>query len=151
VIYETKFLIVYRYSESIDTLYSSNKFATTCEDYFEFLPRLLLPQRIDTISSVRFKWHFSGDTPSASIQAVPNAGLRHKTTVWVRVWDNLAKMKGLGELQIELVVFGPAWEKMPEAEVVAILEPLRALTTPKHFELVLPFPIGSSEPKTPDS
>lgn len=55
-------------------------------------------------------------------------------------------MKGLGELQIELVVFGPAWEKMPEAEVVAILEPLRAVTTPKHFELVLPFPISSSEP-----
>jgi len=54
-------------------------------------------------------------------------------------------MKGLRDLRIELVVSGPAWQNLQEAEAFAILEPLQAIMTPKDFELIFPYPIGSSE------
>lgn len=56
---------------------------------------------------------------------------------WVRCWDTLATMKGLKWLRFELKL---AWTKVEPG----LLDGVKKVTHPPHFELVFPFYAAAS-------
>ncbi|KAI9845111.1 MAG: hypothetical protein M1838_001900 [Thelocarpon superellum] len=124
------------YAEAIDLLYASNQFELGNPDCLERLPRLLLPQRMHAIRRLRFTWHLS-EPPFCG-------GSRYKDTVWTIIWQVLASMKGLRELQVELQI-ACVWRMHWLTQERKLLEPVKAVTTPDVFELTLPFTIEARD------
>jgi len=123
------------YSEAIYHLYADNDFVTIYPEFVHDLPQILRPQRINAIRSLRFKWYNIYSPPFPS----PFPGMQAKNTYWTTIWKNLADMKDLRKLRVKLIVGGPEWEDMKSQDADALLEPITAVTTPKNFELSLPF------------
>jgi hypothetical protein len=137
----------YRYLEAADHFYSGNNFTTNIADNIEFMPRLLLRSRIDTIRSLRFIWTILGDPPFPLFDwnkidkprpAGSKNGIRFKRKMWVTTWANLAGMSSLRDLRVTLEVERYKWWSMENWEEVAVLEPLMSVTTPEFFELTVP-------------
>ncbi|CAD6445777.1 9ce08e0f-959e-497f-989e-71a09d173462 [Sclerotinia trifoliorum] len=127
------------YSEAINCLYSSNDFhISAC--YLGGLPSLLLPQRFNAIRSMTIDWGFPYGSP------IPPGleGFSHQTWgFWVNSWKILAGMKGLSVLDVKLssdVFFNSyQWTRLQEEEKTLVLQPIREVTKPKKFRLLLPF------------
>lgn len=106
----------------------------------EFLPQLLLPSRLASIKLFKFVWNAQG-TPV--FKADVTEGLQKR--IWMRLWSNIAAMKGLCELHIVLVI-GNAypgacdrdWNHVPEPVLTEILEPLSHLKASERFVLTIP-------------
>jgi hypothetical protein len=48
-------------------------------------------------------------------------------------------MEGLRVLRVRLRVYPPSWEKISTADADILLEPVRRVTIPKTFDLIVPF------------
>ena len=93
------------------------------------LSSLTLRQQFHAIRNLRFKWRFRDISCPLSQKAEYNR---------THVWSVLATMNGLHYLRVNLAITEPGQEFAPfDPE---ILEPLRAVTRPKKFEVRLPFP-----------
>lgn len=106
----------------------------------EFLPRSILPQRLETIRFLTFKWEFRGPPP-ISFDKLPASystrGHRLRQEMWSSIWWNLSELKGLEVLRVQLIFHHRDWHKMTPEELTAILEPLLAIKTSRVFELSL--------------
>lgn len=123
-----------RYSEAVEFLYSSNLFSITSHFrqnlLLPYLPTLLLPQRIRQIRSLRIFWDM-----------FPMVCLDYSSSqnVWLKSWDALRQMTGLSNLHIDIGVwsFLGFQEQWLEREV-ELFEPVKTITTPKTFVIILP-------------
>lgn len=131
-------LIYHRYIETILILYSKNVFITSSPDVIEFLPRLLMAPRINTIRYLCFQWRVAGAPPVLQRGGYASKGDRRRNKIWVRMWENLAAMEGLEELRVKLWFSDQSWENLPTADINRLIEPILAVRAPRIFELSLP-------------
>ena len=127
-----------RYSEAIGLLYSSPTFDFTSRNNHcvENLPKLLLPQRLQQITCIFYSWNTGAKFPRLQ-EDMPD----YFTQVWLDTWENLAQMKGLEHVRVEIVVGEPAiWMDMKET-LLKSMEKVRARGI-KYFEVQgLPFEV----------
>ena len=117
------------YCESINTLYAANTFHIGEIATFERLSSILLPPRVQAISSLKlYLWldQFPGRFPDVKRR-------------YEEVWRQIASMRGLHELRVAIsfMVTGQRWEENEEA----VLAPIREFPFGrrlKHFEVTLP-------------
>jgi hypothetical protein len=131
--------------EASDIFYSTNSFTTAHRDHIEYLPRFLPKSRIDTIHSLRFVWPIWGGPPLQTPNYLPEKGLDHKYKFWVTTWANIANMEGLRVLRVRLRVYPPSWEKLSTSDTTDLLEPVRRVTVPKTFDLIVPFNVTGDD------
>jgi hypothetical protein len=109
--------MVCRYSEAIDFLYSCNTFDTRDVDVIAFLPRLLLPHRINAIRNLQILLSVSMPPSYPSLfdqpDFIPAKKLQkarkydhHYRNLWDAMWNNLSEMEGLVTLMVELNMLG---------------------------------------------
>jgi hypothetical protein len=134
----------YRYSEAISVLYAKNKFTVVDSYCMEFLSQFLLTQRFSTITSFSFECA-CGDVglPRAPTPDHPKPSLDFE--YWVLSWKIIASMKGLQNLVVSGYGTINTWKELGEPQNIALLEPIKAVTAPQHFELRLPFACDSSK------
>ena len=131
-----------RYQETIGILYLQNTFDVIDNEVILFLPHLLLPQRIDTMTTLRFSWSLK--CPPSMLPVSYRTGdpvkeekrkrkRNHYRDSWFRIWKNLSEMKGLKDLTVELDI--PS-DRMSEWTVQE-LEIAKSVTIPDDFLLVL--------------
>ena len=125
-----------RYSEAIEFLYSQNTFKILNEDCLSYLPQLLLPQRINAIRYICFEWFLKHAPDVESHQSKKDAA--HNFVAWKTIWQNLASMQSLKHLWIELDI-DKTWKHEWMERQSTVLEPIKAVTRPKHFKLIIPF------------
>ncbi|KAL2054458.1 hypothetical protein ABVK25_005206 [Lepraria finkii] len=124
------------YSEAIEFLYSQNMFKILNEDCLSYLPQLLLPQRINAIRYIRFEWFLKHAPDAETHQSKKDAA--HNFVIWKTVWQNLASMQGLEHLWIELDI-DKTWKHEWMEQQSTVFEPVKAVTRPKYFKLIIPF------------
>ena len=95
-----------------------------------YLPGLLVPQRFNAIRSLQFTWYVR-DPPILG-------GRRYNDISWVTIWHVFASMQGLRKLRVELEI-SPLWQAQWAECESTVFEPVKAVTTPCLFDLVLPF------------
>lgn len=64
--------------------------------------------------------------------------LGHKDVIWEQTWKSIASMEGLHQLRVELDIQRD-WCDLWAMREMELLEPLKMITRPAVFELVLPF------------
>lgn len=111
-------------------MYSSNTLVLINPGTFLLLPKLILPQRLHAIRSLRLHWWLCEPPP-------PIPG-NQSGSDWIDVCATLAKMEGLRDLCVELAMTR-VWKFQPFTFGVKILEPLKVVTRPDYFELRVPF------------
>ncbi|EPE33633.1 hypothetical protein GLAREA_06646 [Glarea lozoyensis ATCC 20868] len=135
------------YAEAIPYLYSANEFALVHSNVMEYLPRLLLPQRIDTIRSLAFHWLHPMDPLQTLQQESQQTDTRFVglPSTWNAIWGNISAMKGLRTLHVMLDVFAKHWMSLNEDVAARLMQPIRKVVNPADFILSLPFPsmVGS--------
>ena len=110
-------LTICRYSESIDFLYSCNTFDTNDADVIAFLPRILLPHRINKIRNVQILLSISlppsylptNGRPVLTLLQQPEKIKQHNhyyKKQWNAIWKTLSEMEGLEILRVELTMHG---------------------------------------------
>ncbi|KAF1835580.1 hypothetical protein BDW02DRAFT_588043 [Decorospora gaudefroyi] len=129
------------YSEAIEFLYKSNSFfiSTKSEDYptAGYLSYFFLPQRMNQITKLHLDWDL--DHGQHFHPNLMPGGLKDE---WFNAWDALKKLTGLNQLYIRLFFrydlwnqcYGFFWERNSEQ----LLEPVKAITTPRDFTIKLP-------------
>ncbi|KAL2069001.1 hypothetical protein VTL71DRAFT_15339 [Oculimacula yallundae] len=135
------------YSETINLLYSGNAFDVRERDVILYLPRLLLPQRINNITILHFEWRLRGPpsqlpgdyrTGNPKEEAKRNRKSNDYRDAWFGIWKNLSEMRGLRALTVELNV--------PSSRVsdwtVKELSIVKSITEPETFYLVLADGLG---------
>ncbi len=134
--------MAFRYVESVSILYSQNTFDTSNPDVIAYLPSLLLPQRLHAIRSLRFYWSLTRAPTTAKDQG--ERSFRYNDDVWQNIWRNLASMRGLSDLVVGIhIPF--IWQTQWTQREVAILAPVKAVTRPACFEMILNFPSNAEE------
>lgn len=95
----------------------------------------MLPQRINTIRHIRVQWF---------LQYAPNMIERPSKKpgdydwAWASIWQILASMESLEHLWINLDIHSTWKHEWIERQSI-VFDPIKAVTTPKHFSLVIPF------------
>ncbi|KAL2076238.1 hypothetical protein VTL71DRAFT_1181 [Oculimacula yallundae] len=142
-----RLLIVCRqiYTEAIDITYSSNTFHIGGNFIFEFLPLAILPQRLNTIRTLRLTCIFLGGPPPCDMHIWEKCSkedlriLKKRQEKWLNIWRTLSQMTGLRQLHVRLEI-GWEWEKLSHHSAVELLGPVKQVTKPDLFVLTLPFP-----------
>jgi hypothetical protein len=133
-----------RYSEAISVLYTKNKFTIRNSYCMGFLPQCLLTKHFASITSISFQWTCgSSGLPGVPTAENPKPGVLFE--IWVRTWHIVASMEGLKILIFSCCGSIKAWKKLAEAQNMALLQPIMAITAPQHFELRLPFACDTSK------
>jgi hypothetical protein len=138
-------LTICRYSESIDFLYSSNTFDTNDADVIAFLPRILLPHRINKIRNVQILLSISlppsylptNGRPVLTLLQPPEKIKQHNhyyKKQWNAIWKTLSEMEGLEILRVELTMHG-RHDHLWEAEE---FDCVQWLHRPRDISLLLP-------------
>lgn len=107
----------------------------------EYLPRALLPQRINTIRTLRFFWELP-NIPPTIIPGFSGPGLEihlKRQKKWRKIWHIISTMAGLRELHVKLNVT-TEWATLNKEAAADLLEPIKQVTKPEFFLLSLPFP-----------
>jgi hypothetical protein len=114
----------------------------------QYLPMLILPQRLHAIQIFRFFWRHPGGPAFPPGIEDGNFELQNvKFLVWKETWRSLASMQGLKELRIKFFIDGGEWEAIAKEKAVALMAPIMELTGLEVFEWVLPFRcLGPMEP-----
>lgn len=124
------------YSEAIGVLYSDNLFDFSASYLcLLHLPNFLIPRRLNAISQVHFIWHLPHGPPNVARSREHN----HYDKTWIGIWTNLSLLKGLRYLRVELDIMpvqARYWAQLEDE----VWEPIKKVTIPQVFELVLPFP-----------
>jgi hypothetical protein len=127
------------YSEAIEYLYSTNSFVVSDVAVIAHLPLLLLPQRINSIVSLRFTWFIRACPPLQSGIQAKNAQSLASQIVWDKVWNNISSMQHLRKLQVCLMVSSHFWQDINQKDLQVLLDPINKVTRPDTFILKLPF------------
>jgi hypothetical protein len=137
-----------RYAEAIPYLYSANTFVVSESRVMEYLPRLLLPQRIDTILSVTFYFHIPLNPRQVLDQASQETDSRliGLPGTWNAIWENISAMKSLHTLHVKLHVLAIYWENLNQDFSTRLLQPIKKVVIPKEFVLSLPFSAMDGSP-----
>ena len=122
-----------RYSEAINLLYSTNTLVMTQPGTLILLQKLILPQRLHAVRSMRLHWWLCGLPPSSPIH------VQDCLLDWTNVCSVLATMEGLRDLLVELAMT-EVWKFYALMFGARVLKPLQAVARPKDFELRTPFP-----------
>ena len=129
------------YRETINMLYARNKFKIWEPYNVIWLPRLIPSERLNAIRSLQLSWDLKNPfmlSQHRKHDPIPEDIEYHL------VWDTIASMEGLRELYVQLIT--PYGNENLWADIEAgILEPVKAVTRPKVFELILPFPSKEEE------
>jgi hypothetical protein len=115
---------------------------TSDKDVMEYLPILVLPQRIDAIRSLTFHWHLIF-TPLEILQQQARETNQDNTgpsVTWRQIWHNLSTMNSLHTLDVKLDVLKVYWGSVNKDTARQLLLPIREVVRPKEFILSLPFP-----------
>jgi hypothetical protein len=120
-----------RYLEAIEFLYSENEFIVSDVAVMEYLPELLLPQRINSMRNLRFTW--------AHPPFGPYATSTKEQRRWCIIWRHLSTMQGLRKLEVRLDIMPLFWERINEEYVRILMEPIRDVKGVEEFILVIPF------------
>jgi hypothetical protein len=115
---------------------------TSDTEVMEYLPILILPQRVDTIRSLTFHWHLIFSPLEILEQQAPETN-QHNTgpsVIWRAIWRNLSTMSGLHNLHVKLDVLAIYWGNINKSTARQLLFPIREVLRPKEFILSLPFP-----------
>ncbi|KAL6708589.1 hypothetical protein ACN47E_002570 [Coniothyrium glycines] len=128
------------YSESIAHLYRPHAFSLLHVTHLLYLPTRVPSQRLCQIRTLRLRW---------AIRALPylrrgpsnRIAYREDTENWERGWAILAGMTGLRDLYVVLVDPSPQqmWERNWLELEGRLLQPVKEVTKPNRFELVLPY------------
>lgn len=132
-----------RYSEAIEYLYTTNTFslATWDDDYptIDYLSYYFLPQRLIQVRDLRIDWeidsfyfnHHHGITAD-----------QLQFAAWKKSWAALQPMAGLRKLHVTFYFrwrdIIDCYEELWKAHETKLLEPVKSITAPTHFVLVLP-------------
>lgn len=107
-----------------------------------YLPSLLLPQRIKSLRSLRFKWTIKfpplGSQEGYSIEYGEEEDRRLER--WTTTWDNIASLQNLCDLHVKLDVLQSGWRNINEETADVLFRPIRKVVGPDSFVLTLPFP-----------
>ncbi|CZR68935.1 uncharacterized protein PAC_18836 [Phialocephala subalpina] len=114
------------YLETVNIIYSGNRFRLSMARTVLALPQKLLPQRINMIRDLWFQWHVS--------EAPLQDSLEYKE--WRRVWQIIASLEGLQSLLIQIFPFF-IWAEEWRAEEKWLLEDARLIARPEKFNLEL--------------
>ncbi|KAG9232615.1 hypothetical protein BJ875DRAFT_485893 [Amylocarpus encephaloides] len=139
------------YLETIQLLHTMNKFQTLSVDIVSFLPRMMLPQRLQQIRYFSFCWRLNIPPtlpPWSYSSRAPRTRERFANNdyrkSWFAAWKTLSLMEGLEHLRVELFVHGRAgtWGWEPKHVEIA-----KCVTKAKNFLLVVPedLAIGTRE------
>lgn len=107
-----------------------------------YMPDLFLPRRLDVLSSLHLLWHLR-EVPIVPTKTDSHIKIKtnYNDSSWVAIWHNIASLKGLQHLRVELEIsrlWAPDWTQLERM----VLEPVKDVTAPKDFVLVLPFAGG---------
>ena len=130
-----------RYREAITILYTYNKFAISDSDVIYYLPSILLPQRIDSLRSLRFKWALKSP-PLGSQEHFPiefQYEEDRRLERWTTTWDNIASMQNLRDLHVQLRVLETGWRNLDKETADVLFRPIRKVVRPDSFVLTIPF------------
>ena len=122
-----------RYFEAIDLLYSTKTLVMTQPGTLILLQKLILPQRLRAVRSLRLHWWLCGLPPSSPVH------VQDCLLEWTNLCSVLATMEGLRDLCIELAMT-EVWKFHPLIFGARVLKPLQAVAQPENFELRIPFP-----------
>jgi hypothetical protein len=138
--------MVNRYSEAIPHLYRAHTFSLLHVTHLLYLPARMPQQRLNSIRTLRLRW---------AIRALPylrrgpsqSLAYREDTLSWERGWSIIASMSGLRDLYVVLLDPSPQdmWERNWVELEEQLLRPVRDVTRPDCFELMLPFASCNTE------
>ncbi len=129
--------------EAIQFFYSYNTFEIRDPDVIVYLSRLLLPDRLNAITSVNFNWNLGAPAsfPHPDRQSInPELMKRAKERdheyrqIWKKAWKCLSSMEHLNDLRVKLDI---AQKQVPFWDVEE-LEIVKSVSRPKKFDLLLP-------------
>lgn len=132
------------YSEAVPHLYRPHHFSLLHITHLLYLPKRLPQPRLNTIRTLRLRW---------AIRALPyfrrgsSLAYRDDTKNWERAWAILASMQGLRDLYVVLVDPSPQkmWERSWLVLEEQLLAPVKDVTKPRWFELMLPYSTCGTE------
>ncbi|KAJ4993210.1 hypothetical protein SVAN01_01185 [Stagonosporopsis vannaccii] len=131
------------YSEAIEFLYTSNTFSISTWDddhaTVDYMSYYFLPHRITQIQQLRIDWELDSFSYN-HLSSTTSGG--NSFEAWKKSWDALRSMTGIRQLRIVLYFrwrevydcYEQYWRKY-ESE---LLNPVKSITAPKNFVLVLP-------------
>ncbi|CAO2651866.1 Nn.00g001490.m01.CDS01 [Neocucurbitaria sp. VM-36] len=126
------------YSEAVPHLYRQQVFSLLHITHLLYLPSRVPSQRLDSIRTLRLRW---------AVRALPyltrggRLAYREDTANWERGWAIIAGMQGLRDLYVVLVDPSPQslWERNWLELEEQLLAPVKQVTNPGWFELMLPY------------
>jgi hypothetical protein len=111
-----------------------------------YLPTRIPHQRLNSIRTLRVRW---------AIRALPclrrgpsqSVAYREDTLNWERGWSIIASMTGLRDLYVVISDPSPQgiWERSWVELEEQLLRPVKEVTRPSQFELMLPFSSCSTD------
>jgi len=102
------------------------------------IPERLPATSVSLISKVNLKWdHYQPVW-------LTKKKLGKREILWVGVWKALAAMEGLEWLRVELRLVQPLDASIWTDLEWTLWEGIKKVTSPSHFELILPFPAAAS-------
>ncbi|XMA10222.1 hypothetical protein WAI453_003013 [Rhynchosporium graminicola] len=128
------------YTEAICIIYSTNTFEITHAQQMEYLPLSILPQRMNTIRTLRLTCDFSGTPPiRAEMYSQYYKILHDRYKKWQNIWRILSEMASLRRLHFNLNVDWD-WDTFNRESAAELLEPVKKVTRPDLFILAIPIP-----------
>lgn len=149
----------------MDLLYATTNFVVTDSDVLENLSTVLLPQRLQSIRSLRFNWHRSpyyNDPFIGPLEPKPQGpkgyrddAIASRQARWNAIWLNISKLQALNRLEFILPLTEDYWRPMSAERAENLLAPLRQVTKSNVFLLIIPWPVDpqrilSTVPETGD-
>jgi hypothetical protein len=128
-------LIVNRYSEAVQTLYSKNIFHFYDPGDIRHFGRALLLQRLNEVHSITMDWErpFSIFNPANTI---PRQG-NEEWKAWRDTWSIIASMKGLKELRV--ILKSHKLFVVSQARRMKMCVPMMGIQDVRVFELIIPW------------
>jgi len=128
--------------EAIEYLYSANNFLAD-DNVVRFLPLVMLPQRINSIRSLRVIWRIRRTPPlgpQVDTKEVLQRRDERRWADWTTIWHTLSTMSNLQSLHVKLQVLDFYWGYLNPESSTKLLGPIKKVTIPENFTLSLPFP-----------
>ncbi|ORY14394.1 hypothetical protein BCR34DRAFT_560340 [Clohesyomyces aquaticus] len=132
-----------RYSEAIESLYSSNTFSISTQAYgahtISKIPLFFQPQRVVQIRKLHICW----DLLDAGLDLIKPVEHHFPLPSWLKTWKIISDMAGLRELLIEFTYTYPptsryTFEFWMEHQI-EIFEPVKCVVSPSTFVITLPY------------
>ncbi|KAF2865441.1 hypothetical protein BDV95DRAFT_507112 [Massariosphaeria phaeospora] len=126
------------YSEAIAHLYTPHTFSLLHLTHLLYLPSRLPAPRLNTIRTLRLRWTLRA-LPYLRRQPSDRLAYPEDTANWARAWAILAGMQNLRTLYVVLIDPRDTWQSAWLSLEETLLEPVKSVTRPAWFELVLPY------------